>query len=204
VGQRAGDDVVAGLEPLSCSAEQLACDPRCLTWIDSLLAGVRHLAVDHDAGANELRRRLWPQRAEREGAMPDIAGDDALEVVGRPSDVDELERRAEPCRLAVVADLDRQLGVGPKLVRALRREDGAGLEPRRRRQVAEDGLEVLFALDDAAADLPTDTLGPRRQLGAPLQQLDPQRKCGTLVERYETGTSASFSNCRSDCALVAA
>ena len=136
--------------------------------------------------------------------MPDVAGDDALEVVRGPGDVDELERRAEPRGLAVVADLDGQLGVRPKLVRGLRWEDGPGLEPRRRGQVAEDGLEVLFALDDAAADLPTDTLGPRRQLGAPLQQLDPQRKRDTLVERYETGTSASFKNCRSDCALAAA
>ena len=136
--------------------------------------------------------------------MPDIAGDDALEVVGRPGDVNELQRWAEPCGLAADADLDGQLGVGPKLVRGRRREDGSGPELRRRGQVAEDGLKVLFALDDAAADLPADTLGPRRQLGAPLQQLGPQRKRNTLVERYETGTSASFSNCRSDCALAAA
>jgi len=113
--------------------------------------------------------------------MPDVAGDDALEVVWRPGDVDELERRAEPCGLAVVADLNRQLGVGPEVARGLRREDGARLEPRRRGQVPEDGREVLFALDDAAADLPTDTLGPRRQLGPPLQQLDSQRKRDTLV-----------------------
>ena len=136
--------------------------------------------------------------------MPDIAGDDALEVVGGPGDVDKLERRAESCGLAVEADLEGQLGVGPKLLRGIRREDGAGLQPRRGSQVAEDRLEVLFALDDPAADLPTDTLGPRSQLGAPLQQLDPQRKRDTLVERYEAGTSASFSNCRSECALLAA
>jgi hypothetical protein len=63
---------------------------------------------------------------------------------------------------------------------------------------------MLLALDNAAADLPTNTLGPCRPLGAPLQQLDPQRKRDTLVDCYETGTSASFSSCRSDCALVAA
>jgi hypothetical protein len=204
LNQGAGDDAVAGLELLSGGAEQLARDPRCLDWIDALFTSLHHFAVDQHTGADDLRRRLGPQRAEGERTMPDVAGDDALEVVGRPGDVDELERRAEPCRLAVAPDLHCQLGVGPEVVRGLCREDGAGLEARRRGQVAEDGLEVLFALDDAAADLPTDTLGPRRQLGPPLQQLDSQRKRDTLVKRYETGTSASFSNCRSECALVAA
>lgn len=204
MNQRAGDDAVSGLELLSGGAEQVARDPRCLGWIDALFTSLHRFAVDQQTSADDLRRRLGPQRAEGEGTMPDVAGHDALEVVGRPSDVDELERCAEPCGHAVVADLHRQLGVGPEVVRGLRREDGAGLEPRRRGQVSEDGLEVLFALDDAAADLPTDTLGPRRQLGPPLKQLDPQRKRDTLVRRYETGTSASFSNCRSDCALVAA
>jgi hypothetical protein len=62
----------------------------------------------------------------------------------------------------------------------------------------EYGLEVLLTLDDAAADLPADSLGAGRQLRAPLEQLRPQGERDTLVDCYETGTSASLRSCRRD------
>ena len=68
----------------------------------------------------------------------------------------------------------------------------------------ENRLEVLLAGDDAAPDLPADTLRARRQLRTPLEQLPREGEDDTLVYSYETGTSASLSSWRSEWAFVAA
>src|SRR5829696_2663992 len=145
--ERAGNDPVAWLESLADRGQQLGCDLCGLQRVDTTFARVDSLPVDPDPGANVRRWRLVPQRAQSEGTVPDVRRDDALEVVRRPRDIDELERGA-----------------------------------------VADGLAV----------------GAARQRRLPLDELRRQRPRDTLVNCYETGTSASASSRRSACAFVAA
>src|SRR5438034_357751 len=177
--ERPADDAVAGAEPLAEGGKPV----RDVAHHRGEIAGrgrrlhAGDLVAVAERARGHARERaagpLGPGRPEHRRAMEDVGGQDRLQVVQGPVDVDQLDRRAERgdrgtrrvsagARRDVPPEVDRDLRLGAHQVGAGERVARPGREQGRLREMADHRAveaELPLHRGRVEADLPPD---PRR------------------------------------------